>query len=34
MGPVEVPGGPTIALSTDPDGNLVGVTKATTIRGR
>ena len=34
MGPVEVPGGPTIALFTDPEGNLVGMTKATTIRGR
>jgi predicted enzyme related to lactoylglutathione lyase len=28
MGPEEVPGGPTIALFADPEGNVIGLTKA------
>jgi predicted enzyme related to lactoylglutathione lyase len=28
MPPMEVPGGPTIAQFQDPDGNIVGLTKA------
>ena len=28
MGPMEVPGGPTLAQFADPDGNVIGLTKA------
>jgi hypothetical protein len=28
MEPMEIPGGPTLALFSDPDGNTVGLTKA------
>ncbi len=34
MGPRDVPGGPSIALFSDPEGHVVGLTKAATIRGR
>lgn len=34
MGPLDVPGGPSIALFSDPEGHLVGLTKAASIRGR
>lgn len=32
--PLDVPNGPSIALFADPEGHVVGLTKATTIRGR
>jgi predicted enzyme related to lactoylglutathione lyase len=28
MGPEDVPGGPSIAMFSDPDGNVIGLTKA------
>ena len=34
MGPLNVPGGPSIALFSDPEGHVIGLTKATSIRGR
>ncbi len=34
FGPVAVPGGPTIALFSDPEGHVIGLTKSATIRGR
>jgi predicted enzyme related to lactoylglutathione lyase len=34
LGPLDVPNGPSIALFRDPEGHVVGLTKAATIRGR
>ncbi len=34
MGPMEVPGGPTIALFSDPEGHVVGLVKGGTRRER
>ncbi len=34
LGPLDVPGGPSIALFSDPEDHVVGLTKATTVRGR
>ncbi len=33
-GPLDIPNGPSIALFRDPEGHVVGLTKAATIRGR
>ncbi len=34
LGPLDVPGGPSIALFSDPEGHIIGLTKASSIRGR
>jgi uncharacterized protein len=34
MGPMDVPGGPSIALFSDPEGHVIGLTKAASMRGR
>jgi len=34
IGPLNVPGGPSIALFSDPEGHVIGLTKAASIRGR
>jgi len=34
MGPLNVPGGPSIALFSDPEGHIIGLTKAASIRAR
>jgi len=34
FGPLDVPGGPSIALFSDPEGHVIGLTKAASIRGR
>ncbi|MGI8562180.1 MAG: VOC family protein [Candidatus Dormibacter sp.] len=34
LGPVDVPGGPNIALFSDPEGHVIGLTRASSIQGR
>ena len=34
MPPTEIPGGPTMAMFTDPDGNIIGLTKEGSMKSR